>query len=167
MRITILLAGLAACTSSTAPPLEDTGSTPITGTLRLGFSLDGSWTELAAGDPCWVIDGIQGGSWTMPGVRIDGLTPQITLSCELTSSTGELLGETEVRASLAEVDGTLEHEAIAVPVNPGDASLDHLWSTDVALSCGAEDADGGRAAANYELVLEPGYDPEWSVGDPP
>lgn len=63
--------------------------------LTLGYR-DGVFTPLSELSAIPVVDGLQGGTWTMPTLRASSLAPSLATECTLTTAT-ETLGSTRLQ----------------------------------------------------------------------
>ncbi len=87
-----------------------------TPTVDVGFYNEQLYKALGTGDTCPIVFGLQGGTWTMPAVRIIGIASPATVVAELRLDAGEVLGQVESRESFfLATDGWLEIQALAVP----------------------------------------------------
>lgn len=129
--------------------------------VEIGFYNEQLYAPLETGGACPVVHGLQGGTWTMPAVRIKGMDTPATVSCTLQTATGENLGEVSSQLDffLAN-DGWLEVQSYPVPVAheaPNEADpIDDLYGAEATLSCDVTDEDGRSATTAMEVVLEEG-----------
>jgi hypothetical protein len=102
-------------TSPTEPTTEAAiGAMPQA--IRLGFVEGSTFRALGPNDPCPIIEGPQGGTWTMPIIRVQGLSGLLSADGTL-ASVEEQLGTARatVRFDVTS-DGWLEFNALAIPV---------------------------------------------------
>jgi hypothetical protein len=139
------------------PAVEITG-TPA---LDVGFYHEQLYEPLHDGDNCPVVNGLQGGTWVMPALRIEGIYPFAATRCSLTVETGEVVGLITVttRYFLA-TDDLFEVQAFPVPVihaSPHEAdSVEDLYGLGATLSCEVVDGEGRAGVATREIVLVEG-----------
>ncbi|RLB47287.1 MAG: hypothetical protein DRJ42_25710 [Deltaproteobacteria bacterium] len=95
-------------------PLVDYGDQPAyvpegEPEMEFGYYLEQLYLPLRDGDGCPIIFGFQGGTWTMPAVRVQGIASLAELDCSLITAVGEVLGDvvSEERFYLAP-DGWVE-----------------------------------------------------------
>ena len=139
------------------PSLEITG----TPSLDIGFYHEQLYEPLHDGDNCPIVNGLQGGTWIMPALRIDGIFPFAETRCTLTVETGEVVGQitATTRYFLAK-DDTFEVQAFPVPVihaspNEGEP-IDDLYDMTATLYCEVVDSEGRTGTAVRELFLVDG-----------
>ncbi len=131
--------------------------------VTLGFTEGDAFDPLAPGDPCVVVWGLQGGTWTMPTIRMKGIDAFATVACELTTDGGEVVGRAtgKTRFFPALDDGSrLEVQYYPIPVyhappNEG-APVDDLYGQPATLSCRVTDAAGRTEAAAVAVVITSG-----------
>ena len=61
--------------------------------LDMGFYHEQLYEPMHDGDDCPVVNGLQGGTWVMPALRIEGIYPFADAACSLVMETGEVVGE--------------------------------------------------------------------------
>lgn len=140
------------------PSYEPIG-TPI---LEIGFYVEQLYRPLRTGDPLPIINGLQGGRWTMPALRVRGLSSPAQVHCILLSerddgesqAVGEVIGTT--RLVLA-IDGWLENQAYPVPIRPpSGSSVVDLYGMPTTLTCTIEDEGERAAQASLDVVFAEG-----------
>ncbi len=129
--------------------------------LDVGFFVDGAFVSLAADDRLAVIHGLQGGTWTMPTVRTQGIAAFATIRCGLTTADGEVVGRVDAKVKFfASADGPLEVQGFPVPVRhapPHEADpIDDLYGQGATLDCTVSDDDGRRAGLELAVTLVEG-----------
>lgn len=65
--------------------------------LVLGYRDGNTFTPIADLARLPVVDGLQGGTWTMPTLRIASLAPSLAVLCTLSTTAGEALGQTQLQ----------------------------------------------------------------------
>lgn len=147
------------------PPVDigDHGPDPVTGepTVALGFYQEQLLDLLHDGDPCPVVHGLQGGTWTMPAVRTTGIGSPAEITCDLETDDGELVGHVVTQQTFVlATDGWLEVQAFAVPVvhaPPGEmAPIDDLYGVHATLTCGVSAGPEREASQVSKVVLVEG-----------
>ena len=129
------------------------------GQVSLGFYEEDVFVSLEAGDPCWVINGIQGGTWSMPTVRAQGIGDLITLECAIEGNGGEPLGDMLANIKFATgPEGDLEYNGVPIPVIHDDP-----FGLEASLTCTAVDSDNHGGTSTVSVVLTYGHDSEWSA----
>ena len=129
--------------------------------LDIGFYHEQLYEPLHDGDSCPVVHGLQGGTWIMPALRIEGIYPFAETTCTLTVETGEVVGDISAttRYFLAK-DDAYEVQAFPVPVihaAPNEADpIDDLYGLSATLDCTVADSEGRLGAMTLELVLVEG-----------
>ena len=129
--------------------------------LDIGFYHEQLYDPMHDGDDCPVVNGLQGGTWIMPALRIEGIYPFADAACSLVMETGEIVGEVSAttRFFLA-TDDKFEVQAFPVPVihaapNEGD-DIEDLFGLDATLECIVVDGDGRKGSVTREIVLVDG-----------
>jgi hypothetical protein len=129
--------------------------------LEVGFYVEQLYAPLSDGDACWVVHGLQGGTWTMPALRATGVGSVVQVRCMLTTQGGEQVGTvaTKTKLFLAN-DGFLENHAFPIAVShtaprEQDAIAD-LYGQTADLECTVTDAAGRSATATVEVLLAEG-----------
>ena len=146
------------------PPVDrgDAGQFEPTGTpeVDIGFYVEQLYVPLYDGDPCPIVQGLQGGTWTMPAVRTQGIGTPADVTCSLVTESGVTLGSatSEAHTFYLATDGWLEVQSFPVPVEPPDdaAGLEALYGQSATLGCTVEDAAGRSATRNVQVVLSEG-----------
>lgn len=129
--------------------------------LDIGFYHEQLYEPFHDGEDCPVVNGLQGGTWIMPALRIEGIYPFADVACTLVVETGEVVGEVSAltRFFLA-TDDKFEVQAFPVPVihaSPHEAnSIDDLFGLGAALECTVIDAEGREGSLVREMVLVKG-----------
>lgn len=146
------------------PPIDvgDAGPSVPSGepTVSLGYYAEQLLDRLQDGDGCPIVHGLQGGTWTMPAVRTTGLASPATITCDVLTHDGELVGHVEaLQPFVLATDGWLEVQAFPVPIvhaPPNQAlPIDDLYGAHATLTCAVH--EGGRSASQaVEVVLVEG-----------
>ena len=106
--------------------------------------------------------GSQGGTWTMPSVRIVGVASPALVSGTLVvapdSAASEVLGRSEHEYQFARsADGALECRTVAVPVQHAPPrqfeAINDLYGRTATLSITASDAAGRTATSSTSVTL--------------
>ena len=148
------------------PPVSvptPTDDLPIAGepSVQLGYYVDQEYDPISDGDPCVVVHGIQGGTWTMPSVRTTGLRRQATIACSIVTERGEKVSEVTTRALFVLThERLLEVANFPIPVHHphprAGYPIDDLYGLSADLSCTVSDAEGGVAHFQSLVVLSRG-----------
>lgn len=114
------LALLALC--GCGPEGADPSLMSESGALEVGYFDKAVFYPLTDGDPLRLVDGIQGGTWIMPGLRAEGLDLRVEVSGELRVDDEPIGWLVPGPLLLAEgPDGWLEVTELAMPVpDPAD-----------------------------------------------
>lgn len=152
------------CETTLVDPMVDYGDEPPyvpegDPHLEIGYYTEQLYAPLEDGDTCFVIHGLQGGTWTMPALRTAGVLADLRVQCSLTTAAGELLGATdEPQRFYLAPDRMLEVQAFPIPVThapPREADpIDDLFGQEATLDCRVTDDEGREAAASARCVLE-------------
>ncbi len=130
-------------------------------TLEIGFYIEQLYAPMDDGDECPVVWGLQGGTWTMPALRTQGIAATATVSCTITTETGEVVSEVEAatRFYLA-FDGWYENQAMPLPVNHAPPNefepIDDLYGLEASLHCYVEDDQGRGNGTTVEIIIAEG-----------
>ena len=129
--------------------------------LDIGFYHEQLYEPMHDGDACPVVNGLQGGTWVMPALRIEGIFPFADASCVLTMETGEVVGQVaaSTRFFLSK-DDKYEVQAFPVPVIHAapyeEEPIDDLFGLSATLDCIVVDADGRTGTLLREVILVDG-----------
>ena len=129
--------------------------------LDLGFYHEQLYEPVHDGDDCPVVNGLQGGTWIMPALRIEGIYPFADAACSLVVETGEVVGEISAttRFFLA-TDDKYEVQAFPVPVihaEPNEEQdIEDLFGLSATLECTVIDREGRTGSLIREVVLVDG-----------
>ena len=138
--------------------------------LILGYGEASAFTPLATSPTMAipVVDGLQGGTWTMPTLRIETLAPSLATECTLTTSAGETLGQARVQIPTRPALGTGSHSGpgwvevprLPIPVTHAPpnttAPLDDLEGIPTTLTCTVSAAgETASATATHPLDVPP------------
>jgi hypothetical protein len=139
------------------PSIEVTG----TPSLDIGFYHEQLYEPLHDGDNSPIVSGLQGGTWIMPALRIDGIYPFAETRCTLTVETGEVVGKiTATTRYFLATDDIFEVQAFPVPVihatPKASEPIDDLYGLGATLSCEVFDGEGRTGTAIREIILVDG-----------
>jgi hypothetical protein len=118
---------------------------PVTGepTVYLGRYVEQLYQDINEGDDLPVVWGLQGGTWTMPCIRIVGIASRATVDCSLTMDTGEVVGKVKAKTNFfLAADGFLEYHSFPIPVNHEvneEEPIDDLYEQPATLNCSVTD----------------------------
>lgn len=130
--------------------------------IALGYYVDGVYQPLSATGEARVMWGTQGGTWTMPSVRLWGIASPALVAGTLllTPGTGEseLLGRSEHEYQFERsAEGFLECRLVAVPVQHAPprqfAGIRDVYGQAALLSLTASDAQGRSATSSSSVTL--------------
>lgn len=110
--------GASACTATDEPGLDPA--------IELGFHRAGGYEVLADGGTCWVADAVQGGYWTMPAVRTQGLGDEANVTCSVTDDVTGDLGELSTYRFFGpapDAEDTLEIQQFLLPLEVVDDQM--------------------------------------------
>lgn len=122
------------------------------GAVVLGDGEGAAFVPYAGGIPIAVVEGLQGGLWAMPTVRIEALVGSVHLACALVD------GEVEVGASEARVPTRPTRPSAIVASGPGWVEVARfpipvVWTASTAtLSCEVT-AAGTTVSSAHEATL--------------
>ena len=118
-----------------APSAEPTGPPH----LELGVYEGTRYTRLEDGASLPVVNGLQGGTWTMPAVRTQGLGAYAELTCALETDAGERVGYVSAKTKFFfNGAGSLEVGNFPIPVYHPDRphdTIEDLFGVEATLSC--------------------------------
>ena len=147
-------------------PITDYGDKPSyvpTGTpvLEVGFYVEQLYVPLEPGEAFPIVYGLQGGTWSMPALRIRGIAAQALVVCTATTVAGEEVGSTETEANFAwAYHGWLEVQAFPIPIShppPNDSeSIDDLYGQTATLICSVTDSEKREASVSIAIILMEG-----------
>ena len=163
--LTVFLAlGLMGCVGYVDVDPETTWDPDATGTIydgepevELGFYREQLYTTLEDGNGCPVVNGLQGGTWTMPAIKTLGITPMAWVTCFMVTDTGEEVARTEVRSQFFRgVENEFEIQSFPIPVfragEEADDTVEDLYGEMAQLTCTAMGDDG--VSASYSIRVE-------------
>ncbi len=132
-----------------------------TPTVDVGFYVEQLYQPLKNGDACPIVFGLQGGTWTMPAVRIIGIASPANVTAELRTDAGEVLGKVESRETFfLATDGWLEIQALAVPAQHAPPNenkpIDDVFGKPGKLTVTVTDEDERSADFSVPVVLDEG-----------
>lgn len=137
--------------------LPDGGVVPPA--VELGYYYEREYDRFETGDDCPIFYGLQGGSWTMPAVRMRGILSPARVEMTLVTEGGETLGQIDQRhsfSSKAEA-GWVEIKRLPVPAaHDGPATgetIDDLFGQTATLSATISDEEGRSASTSVEVIL--------------
>jgi len=147
------------------PPVDRGGqsSNVVSGepTLEVGFYQEQLYTELEVGGECPIVHGLQGGTWIMPALRIQGIGTPAATQCRVVLDDGEQVGAAAaVEDFYVGGDGFLEVTAFPTPINhsnPGAGpGIDDLYGELGEMWCRVEDDEGRGAELTIAIRLVEG-----------
>ncbi|MCC6622821.1 MAG: hypothetical protein IT385_16285 [Deltaproteobacteria bacterium] len=117
-----------------------------------------AFVDLATDPALRVVHGLQGGTWTMPTLRIDGPPPSVEVDCRITTIGGEVVGVVATQARPSPLgDGRVDVPWLPIPVRHAPprttAPIDDLDGAGATITCEVA-AGGGRARATYDVTLD-------------
>jgi hypothetical protein len=130
--------------------------------VELGYYVDGAYRALSTAAEARVLWGSQGGTWTMPSVRLRGIASPALVSGMLAlaadGEAGEVLGRSEHQYQFVRsADGALECRTVAVPVQHAPPrqfeAISDLYGSLAILSITASDAEGRSASSSSSVIL--------------
>lgn len=135
--------------------------------MTLGARVGDVFTALHEGDALVVIDGRQGGTWVMPGLRLRGASPTGSVSGGISLANANadadadakdvgVLPATSVYAEpVAGADGQLEVEYVPIPIgdNPDGSLPDGVAGSPATVSLSYTGACGEAGSLQLEVVL--------------
>jgi len=126
--------------------------------VELGYYHEQLYKPLVDGDDCPVGFGLQGGTWTMPAVRTQGIGSPATIQCLLVTDGGETVGEVNAKQQFyLSPDGFLEIPFFPLPVNhapPNETNdIEDLYGQSATLSCEVSDTDGNSNSSTLTVVI--------------
>jgi hypothetical protein len=129
--------------------------------LAIGYYVEQLYRPLADGDPCPVVNGFQGGTWTMPALRMRGVGRIATVSCSFVTEIDEVIGDVEQEADFyLAPDGWIEIPAFPIPAKHyGDREqdpIDDLYGLDATLHCVVTDPSGREASRTAQCRVTEG-----------
>lgn len=161
----LLCGGLVGCSVETVyidPPVDRSGqgSNVVTGDplLVIGFYEEQLYTELEPEGDCPIVHGLQGGTWIMPALRIQGIGSPAATQCRVVMDDGEQVGAAAaVEDFYVGGDGFLEVTAFPTPINhskPGAGpGIDDLFGRSAEMWCRVEDDEGRGAEVTIAVHL--------------
>jgi hypothetical protein len=105
-----------------------------------------------------VVNGVQGGEWIMPAVRMLGGEPKATIRCSVTTETGEIVGASYTTVKLfPAVDGWLEIKFYPVRIKRDEEhvleGLEPIFGLDATLEIEIIDDAERVGLLTYSVVL--------------
>lgn len=141
---------LSGCAAEEGPELEPA--------VELGFYRAGGYEPLGPGGTCWVADAVQGGYWTMPAVRTQGIADDAEVTCVLREDQVGELGRETTHRFFETVDGqddTLEIKQFLVPLAVvDDPMFAALPGRTGEIACTVRDDDGGEIDTALDVVFD-------------
>ena len=113
---------------------------------------------MEAGSPLVIVNGVQGGEWIMPAVRMVGGESKAVILCSLTTESGEIIGESYTTVKLfPAVDGWLEIKFYPVRIKRDEAHalepLKDLFGLTATLEITVTDDADRVGSASYDVAL--------------
>jgi hypothetical protein len=111
-----------------------------------------------SGSPLVIVNGVQGGEWIMPAVRMVGGESKAVILCSLTTEVGEIVGESFTTVKLfPAVDGWLEIKFYPIRIKRDAAHalepLDDLFGADATLEISITDDADRVGTVSYQVTL--------------
>jgi hypothetical protein len=164
----LLLAGLSLCgcgeSKKDPPPDAEAPFTLADGAVpapevQLGYYYEKEYDPFEEGDDCPVFNALQGGTWTMPAVRLRGIASPAQLVASLVTVDGEVLGEIDQRHAFSSQiqEGWVEIKRLPIPATHAlpneDDPIDDLFGQRATLTLSATDEDDNSAMDSVEVVI--------------
>lgn len=133
---------------------DPNGASVITGDPEIspGTNHEQLFEEILDGDPCYIIQGFQGGVWVHLSIRVNGLPS----TGKMFASLGSAVGEVEYDIKLMRTaEGYLEAYDIPIPVWVPEDQLDTLYGEEATLVVRFT-TELGEVTAERSVVLEEG-----------
>lgn len=162
----VLVIGAGGCPLEEDPGDADASETQHSGPAmaELGFYFTDSYSALMPDDELPVVNGLQGGTWTMPVIRMENLGSFATVDCSITMvNTGEVVGFMKAKTKFfLSPDGFYEALNVPIPVFHPDSEgspIDDLYGQPATVKCSVTDRDNRVASFELVLTLIQGQDP--------
>lgn len=131
---------------------------------ELGFYFTDDYTTFGEGDGLPVVNGLQGGTWTMPVIRTQNLGSFSVVECDVTMvESGEVVGFMSAKTKFfLSPDGFYEALNVPIPVyhaGSEGAPIDDLFDKMATVACSVTDKDERMASFELDLMLVKGIDP--------
>ena len=131
---------------------------PVTGdpTVFLGLYVEQLYQDLNDGDDLPVVWGLQGGTWTMPCIRIVGIASRATVNCSLTMDSGEVVGQVKAKTNFfLAADGYLEYHSFPIPVTYEieELPIDDLYNQEATLQCTVSDDEERSNGMTVPVII--------------
>jgi hypothetical protein len=112
----------------------------------------------ASGSALVIVNGVQGGEWIMPAVRMVGGESKAVILCALTTEAGEIIGESYTTVKLfPAVDGWLEIKFYPVRIKRDDAHalepLEDLFGAPATFEITITDDADRVGTMSYDVTL--------------
>lgn len=129
--------------------------------MDVGFYVEQLYQPLSSGDEMPIVFGLQGGTWSMPAIRVKGLDLEVDVTARLEIGDGDVLGETQATQNLVLAnDGWLEVQALPIPVeyaiDDEQVDLEDLYGVDATFTVEVEDSEGRRTQIERSVVMAQG-----------
>lgn len=129
--------------------------------LVVGFTTAAGFAPLSEDDRLRVIWGLQGGTWTMPTLRAEGLGTFVAIVCAVETDAGERVGAADAKTKLfPSPAGGLEILGFPIPIAHapphGADPIDDLYGQTGTFTCTVTDDDDRSATATYTITIEEG-----------
>jgi len=167
-RVLWVFLGLLACDTSVEqlfvdPPIQLADGYAIAAVegdpyVELGYYEEQLYRPLQVGGDCPVGYGLQGGTWTMPAVRTQGIGSPATIACDLVTSGGEQLGKVAAKQQFyLATDGFLEIAFFPLPVTHEppfeEQDISDLYGQEATIRCTVTDGEGRTESAVVQVVI--------------
>ncbi len=107
-----------------------------------------------------IVDGLQGGTWTMPAVRTTGISSPATVECSVVTDAGEQVGVVKTRTKFyATKDGSrmLEYRSFPIPIRHAapnaNAPIADLTGQRATMGCTVTDKELRSASHSAHVML--------------
>jgi hypothetical protein len=128
--------------------------------VELGIYHEQLYEPFGGEAECPIVFGLQGGTWTHPAIRIQGIAPQAVVDCSLTTIVDdELIGTAKALSQFfVTPDGLFEVQSYPVPIVHTDPKkgpgIEDLFEQNAVLKCTVSDDEDrqSEAVATVKLI---------------
>jgi hypothetical protein len=127
--------------------------------VELGIYHEQLYEPFGDSSACPIVHGLQGGTWTHPAIRIQGIAPQAVVDCTLkTTASGELVGAAKaVSQFFVTPEGQFEVHSYPIPIVHTDRDegpgIEDLFGQKATLSCSVSDDQERHSQASVTVEL--------------
>jgi len=130
--------------------------------VELGIYHEQLYEQLIEGSEAPIVYGLQGGTWTHPAIRTEGIAPQATVTCTVTTSEDDELVGTSQAFSQFFVTPQAQYQVQSFPIpivhthadkGPG---IEDLFGQEATLECSVMDEDDRASEASVTVTLSQG-----------